>query len=284
LQRIKRRKRTIGALKLLGKNSHKWRNFAGMMYRLKKLLYKILPTAWFLASMQRGFFLFFDLGILKRDARFKFHYAVEKLVKETDIVVDIGANLGYFSKLFARKIKRGKLYAFEPIPDFHLRLNILLRPYPHSEVIHAALGAEEGILPMVMPVQSGVLRTGLPHIISEEEASNHAEVQRVKVLEAKDFFSSLSKLDYIKCDIEGYEWVVFSTLENELKRLRPIVQLEISERFIEEFCALFKRIGYVQCGLYEDKLIEENGKQRESSDFLFVPKEKLERIFATFNR
>ena len=255
-----------------------------MMYRLKKLLYRILPTSWYLASMQRGFFLLFDWGVLKRDARFKFHYAAKKLLTETDIVVDIGANLGYFSKLFARKITQGKLYAFEPIPDFHRRLSILLRPFPNTEVIHAALGAEAGILPMVMPVQSGVLRTGLPHIISEEEAANHADVQRVKVQEAKGFFSSLSKVDYIKCDIEGYEWKVFSTLDGELQRLRPVVQIEISERFIEEFCSFFKRLDYIQCGLYEGELVKEHGKQRETSDFLFVPQEKFEHIFAKFNR
>ncbi|MFM7387839.1 MAG: FkbM family methyltransferase [Bacteroidota bacterium] len=255
-----------------------------MVYRLKKLLYKILPTSWYLACMQRGFFLLFDLGILKRDARFKFHYAAKTLLTETDVVVDIGANLGYFSKLFARKITHGKLYAFEPIPDFHRRLSILLRPFPNTELVHAALGAEAGILPMVMPVQSGVLRTGLPHIISEEEARNHAAVQRVKVLEAKEFFSQLPKLDYVKCDIEGYEWKVFSTLELELQRLRPVVQIEISEKFIVEFCAFFHRMGYVQCGLYEGQLVQENGTQRETSDFLFVPQEKLDHIFATFNR
>jgi hypothetical protein len=36
--------------------------------------------------------------------------------------------------------------------------------------------------------------------------------------------------------------------------------------------------------LYEGELVKEHGKQRETSDFLFVPQEKLEHILATFNR
>ena len=254
-----------------------------MISRIKKVLYRILPTRWYLASMQYGFFVLFDLGLLKQDTRFKFHYAVKKLIQETDVVLDIGANLGYFSKLFARKNRKGKLYAVEPIPDFHQRLRALLKKYPQVEVVHAALGAKTGVLPMVMPVQRGVLRTGLPHIISEDEAKSHPSVVRVEVLEARSFLRTISRLDYLKCDIEGYEWAVFSTLEIELNRLRPVIQIEISERFIEEFCAFFKRLEYVQFGLYGGRLMEEQGFQRETSDFIFIPQEKVASIIAKFN-
>jgi hypothetical protein len=69
----------------------------------------------------------------------------------------------------------------------------------------------------------------------------------------------------------------------ELNRLRPMVQIEISERYITEFCDFFKGLDYVQCGLYDNKLIEEHGKQRVTSDFLFIPLEKKDNIFSTFN-
>lgn len=265
------------------KNSHKWRNFAGMIVRIKKILYRILPTSLYLACMQHGFFILFDLGILKSDERFKFHYATKKLIKEGDIVLDIGANLGYFSKLFARKNTKGTLYSIEPIPMFFNRLKVILSSYSHVKLIHAALGASHGNLHMVMPVQQGVMRTGLPHVISEEEAKLNPNHLTVPVESARDFLAKLPHLDYIKCDIEGYEWTVFSTLGVELERLRPLVQIEISERYITEFCEFFQGLNYVQCGLYDGKLIEEHGKQRVTSDFLFIPLEKKDNIFSTFN-
>ena len=233
--------------------------------------------------MQHGFFILFDLGILKSDERFKFHYATKKLIKEGDVVLDIGANLGYFSKLFARKNTKGTLYSIEPIPMFFNRLKVILSSYSHVKLIHAALGASHGNLHMVMPVQQGVMRTGLPHVISEEEAKLNPDYLTVPVQSAREFLANLPHLDYIKCDIEGYEWTVFSTLELELDRLRPLVQIEISERYIPEFCEFFQGLNYVQCGLYDGQLIEEHGTQRVTSDFLFIPLEKKDNIFSTFN-
>ena len=233
--------------------------------------------------MQHGFFILFDLGILKSDERFKFHYATKKLIKEGDVVLDIGANLGYFSKLFARKNTKGTLYSIEPIPMFFNRLKIILSSYSHVKLIHAALGASHGNLHMVMPVQQGVMRTGLPHVISEEEAKLNPDHLTVPVQSAREFLANLPHLDYIKCDIEGYEWTVFSTLAVELDRLRPLVQIEISERYLSEFCEFFQGLNYVQCGLYDGKLIEEHGTQRVTSDFLFIPLEKKDNIFSTFN-
>jgi FkbM family methyltransferase len=234
--------------------------------------------------MQHGFFILFDLGILKSDERFKFHYATKKLIKEGDVVLDIGANLGYFSKLFARKNTKGTLYSIEPIPMFFNRLKIILSSYSHVKLIHAALGASPGNLHMIMPVQQGVMRTGLPHVISEEEAKLNPDHLTVPVQSARDFLANLPHLDYIKCDIEGYEWIVFSTLGMELERLRPLVQIEISERYLSEFCEFFQGLNYVQCGLYDGQLIEEHGTQRVTSDFLFIPLEKKDYIFATFNQ
>ena len=233
--------------------------------------------------MQHGFFILFDLGFLKSDERFKFHYATKKLIKEGDVVLDIGANLGYFSKLFARKNTKGTLYSIEPIPMFFSRLKVMLSSYSHVKLIHAALGASHGNLHMIMPVQQGVMRTGLPHVISEEEAKLNPDHLTVPVQSAREFLANLPHLDYIKCDIEGYEWTVFSTLGMELERLRPLIQIEISERYIPEFCAFFKELNYVQCGLYDGKLIEEYGTQRVTSDFLFIPLEKKDNIFSTFN-
>jgi FkbM family methyltransferase len=253
-----------------------------MIFRIKRLLYRLLPAHVYVALVQRGFFLLFDLGLLRSDARFKFHYAAKKLIRETDIVLDIGANLGYFSKLFARINSKGKLYSIEPIPLFFNRLHKIISKYPHVELVHAALGNQEGHLYMVMPEQGGIIRTGLPHVVSEEEAKTHPKHLQVPVLDAKRFLAGFERLDFIKCDIEGYEWTVFSELGEHLQRLRPMVQVEIAERYNPEFIGFFKKLGYVQCGLYKGVLILEDGKQQEASDFLFIPKEKQAELFLRF--
>lgn len=254
-----------------------------MLFRIKKLLFQILPTGWFLKSMQFGFFTLFEIGFLKKDPRFKFHYAVKKLISNQDVVLDIGANLGYFSVLFAKSNPKGKLYSIEPIPIFYKELSNKLRHFRQARVLNAAIGDKSGHLSMVMPHQKGVIRTGLPHVISENEIELYENVIQVPVIDANSFLKDFSKLDFIKCDIEGYEWIVFSAIKNEINRLRPIIQIEISESHLTDFIQYFKDVNYIQAGLYDGRLIEENGKQKETSDFLFIPIEKKDAIFYTFN-
>jgi len=254
-----------------------------MIYLIKKWLYRILPTSLYLYAMQKGFIFLYDLGLLKNDSRFKFHYGIKKLIAEDDIVLDIGANLGYFSMLFARLNRKGKLYAIEPIPLFFNRLKNILSKYKHAIPLHTAFGEKAGTLYMVMPVQQGTLRTGLPHVIDPSELANHSNPLEVPVLNASEFLASIERLDYIKCDIEGYEWVVFNSIQPHISRLRPVVQVEISEVNIPLFLSYFEELGYVQTGIYNHKLIEENGKQKETSDFLFIPEERMSALFTKFN-
>lgn len=48
------------------------------------------------------FYWMFDFNLLKGKQAFKYHYLIKKVIQPDFVVVDIGANLGYFSKNFAR--------------------------------------------------------------------------------------------------------------------------------------------------------------------------------------
>ena len=89
------------------------------MKQLKKFLSRVLSQAAYLRTMHRAFYFLYDLGFLKNDARFKYHYMVKKLIQPDFVVVDIGANLGYFAKNFARLTPKGKVIAIETVPMFY---------------------------------------------------------------------------------------------------------------------------------------------------------------------
>ena len=86
---------------------------------MKKLLYMILPERAYLFTLHRFFYLLYRLGLLKHKEAFKFHYFVKRIIKPDFVVIDIGANLGYFAKNFARLAHQGKVIAIEPLPQFH---------------------------------------------------------------------------------------------------------------------------------------------------------------------
>jgi hypothetical protein len=88
------------------------------------------------------------------------------------------------------------------------------------------------------------------------------------------FFSTFDRIDYIKCDIEGHEWEVFSQLGEVLKEKRPIVQIEIDPKNTEQLLAFFTELQFVQYGIVHGKCVAENGKQAEQGDYLFIPVEK----------
>ena len=253
------------------------------MGTLKKILFKLLSQRAYLKTLHRSFYLLYNLGFLKNDARFKYHYMVKQLIEPNFSVLDIGANLGYFSKNFAKLAKNGKLISIEPVPVFFETLSYFMKKFPHVTLYNVALGTEKGTITMVLPESNGMIRTGLPHIAeSEEEKKLHA-TQDVAIVKGSELLADLDRLDYIKCDIEGYELNVFREIKPVLEKHSPYVQIEIAEKNLPEMMELFSSLGYTQFGIKDFKFIQENGKQAEDGDFFFVPATKLENFKQKFS-
>lgn len=73
---------------------------------------------------------------------------VKRELKEGQVVVDIGANIGYYALLEARIVgTSGKVYAIEPVPGNVeiLKKNIELNGYSNVEVHQLAIGGEKGL-------------------------------------------------------------------------------------------------------------------------------------------
>jgi FkbM family methyltransferase len=241
---------------------------------LKKLAYKILPENTFLQILHKGFYFMYSTGMLKNKVEFKYHYAVKNWIKPTDHVIDIGANLGYFAKTFAQLTQEGSLTCIEPIPAFYAILKKNLKPYPHVTILNTALGTDDGYTTMVLPKDNGVLRTGLPHVVAVGEDIGEGVEVRVKITGTKALFQKFSKIDYIKCDIEGFEWVVFQELKDILTQHKPTVQIELSEENIKNLVPFFTELGYIHYGIDNFELIKDQIPQKEAGDFLFVHSSK----------
>lgn len=247
------------------------------MKLIKKILFKILPERIYLKILHRFFYILYDLKLLKKNKSFKYHYMVKELINDGDVVIDIGANLGYFSKTFSRLSPNGKVVCIEPLPQYYSILNHFLGAKTNVEIHNVALGKEAGEVTMILPKSDGMIRTGLPYISKSGEKSEHP-TQKVKLVNPKSLITNLSKIDYIKCDIEGFEWIVFQELKEALQKYQPMVQIEISIENRSKMIPFFVDLGYVQYGINNFEIIQENGEQTEPGDYLFVPKTKEEMI------
>ncbi|MEJ6588844.1 MAG: FkbM family methyltransferase [Crocinitomicaceae bacterium] len=243
------------------------------MKQIKRILFSILSEKRYLRLLHRSFYFMLDLGLLKGNSKFKYHYKVKEIIKEKDVVLDIGANLGYFAKSFSRLASNGKVICIEPLPQYFDVLHYFLGAKSNVEIHNVALGKETGIVTMVLPMQDGMIRTGLPHITNNSKSSSD-RTQNVNIINPLSLIKEEQALDYIKCDVEGYEWIIFQELQPAIKKHLPIIQIEIAEENLNSFRTFFDELGYMQYGIAKDQFIKEKDTQTEQGDFLFVHESK----------
>ena len=72
---------------------------------------------------------------------------VENIIKNGNIVIDVGAHMGYYSLLFAKLVgKNGKIFAFEPDPKNFSRVqkNVKLNNYMNIVLTQKAVSDRTG--------------------------------------------------------------------------------------------------------------------------------------------
>jgi FkbM family methyltransferase len=135
------------------------------------------------------------------------------------VVVDIGANIGYFSMLAARAVgDEGRVYAFEPEPVNHdiLVRNIKVNGYRNVVAVHKALSNKIGKLRLFCDrTNFGSSSFSRENILSETRGSIEVETTTLD-----DYLGNKTKdtsVDIIKMDVEGAEGLVLKGAYQVLK-------------------------------------------------------------------
>lgn len=257
-----------------------------MINQIKSLLFKLLKIDGYLTVIQKSYLAAFHLGLLKNNPSYKWHYFVQKLLKDGDTILDIGANLGYFTTQFAEKVKSGgHLYCVEPVLPFQKQLKKLIAGKPNLTLLPYALGEEnDKMVTLGIPTEFqklGYLRHGTTTLLHGADNAGSRYSFGATMKKGSELFVDLPKLDYIKCDIEGYETVVFPEMQNILEKFRPLVQLETWGEQLMTMYRFFKGLNFEAYFLENKKLYPLESKPQArwgESDILFVPASKKERI------
>ena len=195
---------------------------------IKKFLFYSLGTKNYLRLLHIGFHLAYAANTLKNNSVYKYHYFDKNIIQKGDVIIDIGANLGYYTKLFAKWTgSTGHVYAIEPVAIYFDTIKWGLRNYNNVTLYNNALGEEEKEVTLTTPGNLGYLRTGLTHIADQKDARDANEYTfKAQMKKGSKLFEPLKKLDFIKCDIEGYEEFVLPELRDLLMKYKPIIQVE----------------------------------------------------------
>ncbi|MDP3698702.1 MAG: FkbM family methyltransferase [Nanoarchaeota archaeon] len=143
----------------------------------------------------------------------------KKEVKPGEVVVDIGANIGYHTLLLAKLVgDKGKVYAFEPHPENFalLKKNVEVNGYKNVIVEQKAVSDKNGKVKLYL---AGDNRTTRHSMIKYEKTK--AEYVEVDTVALDDYFKDQS-VHFIKIDIEGAEHYAVVGMRKLLKKNKNI--------------------------------------------------------------
>lgn len=177
---------------------------------------------------------------------------LKSIIQTDSVVLDIGANCGWYSLALARHCPTAHIHAFEPVPYTH---GILLRNIQHNslgniETHRLAFSNQEGTLEFLYtPNCSGatsLLKAGQPAALEQLEKITCPGT-------TLDSFCARHGLapSILKCDVEGAELMVIQGGEKTLAAHRPAILIELLRKWARQFgyhpndvIALLSQHGY----------------------------------------
>lgn len=211
-----------------------------------RLLYRLLPLGGYLRVVSRMFFIYRALGIGRHGRALEYNYHLPQLVGQGATAIDIGANLGYYTRPLSAIVgDTGHVYAVEPVPVIFdvLKRNVAGRK--NVTLLNYALGSEERTIEMANDsvAAAGYFGTGR-NFVSDGELSGEAIKFSAQMRSGSELFANLERVDFIKCDIEGYERVVIPEMRAIIERHHPTVLIETDGDTRHEIIEMFTQMGY----------------------------------------
>jgi len=174
---------------------------------------------------------------------------IARYLRTDDTAVDVGANIGIYVLWISRFLgTRGRLIAFEPVPETHARL---------SEQI-----SQNGLRGIVLERRAVTNIAGSIQITTGKDMENYVlmdagkigDSQTVETVTLDEYArsNSIQEIHFLKVDVEGAEPLVLDGADSLLKERRiAVVQFEVGEhwrRFGRELSSTAERLrqyGYL---------------------------------------
>lgn len=210
------------------------------------------------------------------------------------VVLDVGANVGFWSVPIGRKLKDlgGTLYTFEPVKTNFDRLVEVIRLNGLEGVVrpfNVALGDEEGIIQISMESNNNA-KTGNA-VILKEESIGETTSARITLLDKLAQEQNIKTCHLIKVDIEGAEFTFLKGAASFIKEHRPIIYGEFNVYWMRQFGHSFLDIAdltlswnYCMYKYLGKKSFTEISKPAAGiENVLLVPQETADKLLTSLN-
>ena len=174
---------------------------------------------------------------------------IERWVKPSDVIWDVGGNMGLFAFPAALRARTGRVYVFEPDLDLARYLERSARRSLNADlaftVISTALsdadGAAEFLIARYGRSMNKLYGVGDWH----EEIFSASDRRTVPTLRIDTLARVFEKPTIIKIDEEGGEMKVLAGARETIKVARPIILIEGPRELWDEMKAYFSDLDYI---------------------------------------
>ena len=144
-----------------------------------------------------------------------------KFSKPADVLLDIGAHIGYVSGCFLQNVPRSKVIAVEPQPKIVDLLQSNLKSFGDDRYKVFSVGISDHDTSGWLEICDW--NRGASKIVDKP----NSHTVKIQIWSAQRLFASIkgSKIDLIKIDAEGHEEAILKACKTELGLLRPRVIL-----------------------------------------------------------
>jgi FkbM family methyltransferase len=158
------------------------------------------------------------------------------LVRKGQVVFDVGANRGHFAKLFSDIVgNSGQVNAFEPFPSTFKLLQSNLAHCNNCQLYNVALGDAAGTAILNLPGTDDGQASLRTHTHASWSVAEQIHRHECRMTTLDKIATDLTRLDFIKCDVEGAELLVLQGARSTLDRLSPILFLEVFDKWTIAF-------------------------------------------------
>lgn len=147
-------------------------------------------------------------------------------------VYDVGGDQGLFTLFFARRVGRdGKVVVFEPNPRSYSRItrNVELNGFDNVRLVPRGLGERRERVAFTYPADEPARGTARPAFVRKLRRRPTVINDEIDINSLDDEISGsgLPAPDFIKLDVEGYEYPVLKGMAATLRDQRPRLSIEI---------------------------------------------------------
>lgn len=147
------------------------------------------------------------------------------------VYVDVGANIG--TMIWQLADRCGHIYAFEPMPKLNtiIKDSAVYNKFDKLTLYNTAVGSKAGKVQMVDNDNSSVL-----------SGASVTDGITIEVTTLDTELKSINKIDFIKIDVEGFEWEVLKGAVDTIQKHKPALLVELHPIFLKNYGLDFRSV------------------------------------------